>query len=65
MRYQLKFIGVIIINAPYLSGCFMFFGTSAFKLVGLFYRRFLCILWVLVFDYEIKMVNVNVLKTLK
>jgi GT2 family glycosyltransferase len=41
MRYQLRFTGYNnVMNVPYLSGCFMFFRTSAFNRVGLFDERF-------------------------
>jgi GT2 family glycosyltransferase len=41
VRYQLKFTDYNRqMNVPYLSGCFMFFRTSAFKTVGLFDERF-------------------------
>jgi GT2 family glycosyltransferase len=40
-RYQLKFADYTKrMNVPYLSGCFMFFRTSAFHRVGLFDERF-------------------------
>lgn len=40
-RYQLKFADYQRkMNVPYLSGCFMFFRTSAFNKVGLFDERF-------------------------
>jgi GT2 family glycosyltransferase len=40
-KYQLKFADYNSqMNVPYLSGCFMFFRTSAFKIVGLFDERF-------------------------
>jgi GT2 family glycosyltransferase len=41
VRYQLKFADYNKqMNVPYLSGCFMFFRTSAFNSVGLFDERF-------------------------
>jgi GT2 family glycosyltransferase len=41
MRYQLKFADYNKqMNIPFLSGCFMFFRTSAFEKVGLFDERF-------------------------
>ena len=40
-RFQLKFTNYSIpINAPYLSGCFMFFRVDALRKVGLFDERF-------------------------
>lgn len=40
-KFQLKFTGYDeIMNIPYLSGCFMFFRTSAFETVGMFDERF-------------------------
>lgn len=40
-KFQLKFTGYDkIMNVPYLSGCFMFFRTSAFETVGMFDERF-------------------------
>jgi GT2 family glycosyltransferase len=40
-QYQLKFADYNKqMNIPYLSGCFMFFRTSAFESVGLFDERF-------------------------
>jgi GT2 family glycosyltransferase len=39
--YQLKFADYNRrMNVPYLSGCFMFFRTAAFKTIGLFDERF-------------------------
>jgi GT2 family glycosyltransferase len=41
IRYQLKFADYNKpMNVPYLSGCFMFFRTAAFNVVGLFDERF-------------------------
>jgi GT2 family glycosyltransferase len=41
MRYQLKFTDYNKqMSIPYLSGCFMFFRTSAFKTIGVFDERF-------------------------
>jgi GT2 family glycosyltransferase len=41
VRYQLKFTDYNKrMNIPYLSGCFMFFRTSAFESAGLFDERF-------------------------
>jgi GT2 family glycosyltransferase len=41
VRYQLKFADYNgQMNIPFLSGCFMFFRTSAFNVVGLFDERF-------------------------
>ena len=40
-KFQLKFTDYKhIMNVPYLSGCFMFFRTSAFNTVGMFDERF-------------------------
>lgn len=40
-KFQLKFTDYNhIMDVPYLSGCFMFFRTSAFKTVGMFDKRF-------------------------
>lgn len=40
-KFQLKFTGYDkVMNVPYLSGCFMFFRTSALKDIGLFDERF-------------------------
>lgn len=40
-KFQLKFTDYNhIMNVPYLSGCFMFFRTSAFETVGMFDERF-------------------------
>lgn len=40
-KFQLKFTDYEhIMNVPYLSGCFMFFRTDAFNIVGMFDERF-------------------------
>ncbi len=40
-KFQLKFTDYNhIMNVPYLSGCFMFFRTKAFEIVGVFDERF-------------------------
>lgn len=40
-RYQLRFTGYnMVMNVPYLSGCFMFFRMSALNDIGLFDERF-------------------------
>ena len=41
VRFQLKFTGYNIqMNVPFLSGCFMFFRTSALEIIGGFDERF-------------------------